>query len=53
MTQRTSFRYFEASTEAIRLDAIMSVRFALWLRRVEDLPHRAAALIKGRGLFAA
>ena len=34
------FRYFNTSTEYIRLAGMMYVRFPLSLRNVEDLPHK-------------
>jgi putative transposase len=37
MTKRSSFRYFKASPEIIRLAVMMYVRFPLSLRNVEDL----------------
>ena len=39
MTKRSSFRYFKASPEVIRLAEIMYVCFPLSLRNVEDLLH--------------
>jgi len=39
MTQRSSFRYFNASPEIIRLAVMLYVRFPLSLRNVEDLLH--------------
>ena len=39
MTQRSPFRYFKTSPEIIRLAVVLSVRFPLSLRNVEDLLH--------------
>jgi putative transposase len=39
MTKRSPFRYFKTSPEIIRLAVMMSVRFPLSLRNVEDLLH--------------
>ena len=39
MTQCSSFRYFKASPEIIRLAVMLYVRFPLSLRNVEDLLH--------------
>ena len=32
-------RYFKTSPEIIRLAVMMDIRFPLWLRDVDDLPH--------------
>ena len=37
MTKRSPFRYFKPSPEIIRLAVMLSVRFPLALRNVEDL----------------
>jgi len=37
MTKRSPFRYFESSSENIRLAVMLYVRFPLSLRNVEDL----------------
>ena len=39
MTQRSPFRYFKTSPEIIQLAVMLSVRFPLSLRNVEDLLH--------------
>ena len=39
MKKRSPFRYFQTSSEAIRLAVMMYVRFPLSLRNVEDLLH--------------
>ena len=39
MTEPSLFRYFRTSPEIIRLAVMMSVRFPLSLRNVEDLLH--------------
>jgi putative transposase len=39
MSQRSPFRYFKTSPEAIRLAVMLYVRFPLSLRNVEDLLH--------------
>ena len=39
MTKRSPFRYFRTSPDIIRLAVLLYVRFPLFLRNVEDLPH--------------
>jgi putative transposase len=39
MTQRSTFRFFKASPEVIRLAVMLYLRFPLSLRNVEDLLH--------------
>ena len=39
MTKCNPFRYFETSSEIIRLAVMMYFRFPLSLRNVEDLRH--------------
>jgi len=39
VTKRSPFRYFRTSPEIIRLPVMLSIRFPLSLRNVEDLLH--------------
>jgi putative transposase len=39
MTKRDPFEYFNSGRKIIRLAVMLYVRFLLWLRNVEDLPH--------------
>ena len=39
MTKRSPFRYFKTSPDIIRLAVMLSMRFPLSLRNVEDLLH--------------